>query len=214
MNIQLKNPSNLPFVFFLMIGLILSLVHPFAYNYVETFVIGLLITLLLFGVEGLKELFDKMKAPFWFPLFVFIMLHLIDSFYMTVARQSTGNGHLFDHTSIHHFANLHGLFEKVWVAGRFLFSAVNEELLMIPIVLMIYNLLKRTRTGWYIASFCSAILFAFLHFTVYELNAWIFVGLVFGRLVFNELFRLTGSIRAPMYVHFLNDATVLLVWML
>lgn len=214
MNVQLKNYRNLPLVVLIIIGFSWSLARPVVGEDLGTFLTGLLITLLLFGSAGLKNLFKKMHAPIWFPFFGFVMMKLFDEFYLMIVSATTGNHHFFEHVSTHNFAHLHRLPEKLCWAGQFLFSAINEELLMIPIVLTMYILLKRTATGWYMASFLSSIFFAYLHYTVYAMNVWLVIGLIINRLVLNELFRLTNSLRAPMCVHFLNDEVGILGWML
>lgn len=214
MNLQLKHPHNIPFVLFSLIGLVWLLEQQFIGKSLVTFIVGLFITLSLFGIAGLKGLFQKMKGPFWFPIFCFIMYFLIEIFYTIIAVTSTGNRYLFKHEMVNQVKYLHGLDEKIWYGVRFLFSAINEELLMIPLVLLVFILLKRTRLAWWIASLASAILFASLHFNVYSLNVWVIGLLMIGRILLNEVFRLTNSIRTPMYVHFLFDTCNLFFMML
>ena len=74
MNVQLKNYKNLPLVVLLIIGFSWSLARPVVGEDLGTFLTGFLITLLLFGSAGLKNLFKKMHAPIWFPFFVFVMM--------------------------------------------------------------------------------------------------------------------------------------------
>ncbi|MBS9338518.1 CPBP family intramembrane metalloprotease [Fructobacillus sp. M2-14] len=207
MNYVLKRPKSIPMAVLLLLILPVSLKFNFVGTFLETFILGSVIMLILFGRNGYRQLFQKMKAPWWLPFYVGVMLFLVEGCLIKILTVALGDPELFHHGIGHDVKAIPNVWLRALDAFIFLFSAVNEELLMIPILLVLFILLKRKKWGWYVASFMSGVIFALLHFTVYSMHPAVITLLVVNRMFLNENFKWCQSIRGPMITHFLIDGT-------
>lgn len=213
MNYELKRPKLIPLAILLNLSIVVFPFGQLKTGFLDTFVVGSLTMLLLFGKEDYKQLFCKMKTSIWFPVSVWFFTRLGCMVWGMIWMGIFGNMEQFIHAEDNIASSLPTLFDKLlWFSTR-MFSAVNEELMFIPILLTFYLLMKkdnwRSELAWYSASFCTGIIFAMLHFKVYQLDGGIFISILATRMVLNETFKKCQSINGPMIVHFLFDLSLI-----
>ncbi|MFC4761351.1 type II CAAX prenyl endopeptidase Rce1 family protein [Fructobacillus durionis] len=213
MNIKSRHLNRFPVIIILLVVLALDLKQNWfgQFSHLDTFVIGLILLGTFYDKKTIKRIFQPMQESGWLVFFFFLINYIFDvlwrlfSFSLGVKQEELG--HSFDQF----FNSQHSLWQLIFVNGRFLFSAVNEELVMIPILLVLYQAFGRGKAAFYGASLIVAVGFALLHFSAYQMAFWIFVPLFVSRLILNQVFWLAKSIRASMYLHFVLDALQVLI---
>lgn len=209
MDYTLKRPKFLPIIFIATVAMYYSVTLQSDFAFLSTALIGSAITLTLFGTEGFNKLYSKMVAPIWFPIFMAVINDVFVGLVAALEKTSTNNSDLFTSSAILGVRGIHSFWDTFWYIVEFMFSAVNEELFILPVLLAGYVFFKKSQVAWYASSLVTGIIFALLHFAVYPLSAWTIVALAGSRMIMNETFRLTESIYGPMIMHFVIDSVVL-----
>ncbi|MBS9338519.1 CPBP family intramembrane metalloprotease [Fructobacillus sp. M2-14] len=210
MNYELKRPKLIPLALLLNLSVVWFLTHHYWFNFLLTFLLGTATMLLLFGKRAYYDLFKKGKTSFWFLVSIWFWIKLGDLILSGIYVGIRGNLDQFEHSNSNIGSTLPHLSDKIFWLCKAMFSAVNEEMMFIPILLTLFVLMKGNKFSWYVASFFSGIAFAFLHWGAYVLQPAIIISLLVTRMALNETYKKCDSIRGPMTVHFLLDLTLIL----